>query len=378
MYLTANIIHRALRIARGETFVVTLCATIFPIYSPGALECAQGLHRAAFLGDDTHLGQLLAAGALPNQRDNRDWTPLHCAVVGGHTPAAGLLLGGGADPNARGQFDLGPLHWAALEGRSDMVALLLSRGARVDSIDLYGETPLHLAANARTVEALLEGGADLNAVDERGMTPLHTARNAECGRALLQRGADLRIRDHARRTPMQLLTIPVIEPRLSFMTSQPGARLRGETAVFDLSARNVSDSQLPELSLSASSPACTANSQPLSITLAPGQRTRFRFALTRTTSVGEGQHPFEVVVTSAGQTIGRFEIPVVTVRTETLEDRGIIRVAKTSLRPTPTRWSQLAFVAAPLLVVGLWLLHRHRARRAAAMTQAPTTLDRSG
>jgi hypothetical protein len=372
MYLNSNVIHRAARVGA----VATLCATIFPINAAGALECAQGLHRVAFLGDDAQIDQLLAANASPNQRDDRDWTALHCAVVGGRASTVGLLLGRGADPRARGQFDLEPLHWAAIKGRADMVALLLSRGARVDARDLYGETPLHVAANAKTVEALLAGGADLHAVDERGMTPLHTARNEECGRALLLRGSDLRIRDHERRTPMQLLTIPVLEPRLSFMTNQPGARLRGQTAIFELTARNVSDEPVPELSLSASSPACTTSALPASIGLAPGQRTRFRFTLTRTASV-EGQHPFEVVVTSAGQAIGRFEIPVITVRAETLEDRGIIRVGTARLRAAPTRWSHLAFVAAPLLLVGLWLWRKHRSR-GAVTTRAPPATTKSG
>jgi hypothetical protein len=55
-----------------------------------------------------------------------------------------------------------------------------------------------------------------------------------------------------------------------------------------------------------------------------------------------------------------FDLRINTERREIPEDSGMIRLAKGSLRPAPSRLHYLAYVAVPLLVFGAWLLVRRR------------------
>jgi ankyrin repeat protein len=124
------------------------------------------LFEAAALGDVERLGELLDAGADPNEFAPDGFTPLTLAAFFKRPDAARLLLERGADVGLRArheQIQVLPLHSAAANGGSVEIARLL-----------------------------LDAGADVNAEQPGGFTALDAARqdgNEELERLLLERGA---------------------------------------------------------------------------------------------------------------------------------------------------------------------------------------------
>lgn len=142
-----------------------------------------------------------------NAKDNDFLTPLHCAVLSGHTSVVAKLLQWGADPSAVSKLSDSPLCLAAALGHGEIVDLLggdhprdavstpLHQAARygrvemigkpqvrrfLDTIDGCGETALHVAvrgADPRMVFALIDHGADVGPLNEDGHTPLRVAMN---------------------------------------------------------------------------------------------------------------------------------------------------------------------------------------------------------
>lgn len=76
------------------------------------------LHCAAFKGDLEVVEPLLAKGAPPDTRDNRNkWTAVHYAASHGHARLVAPLIKAGADPNAvSGPDQNQPLHIAVAGG----------------------------------------------------------------------------------------------------------------------------------------------------------------------------------------------------------------------------------------------------------------------
>jgi ankyrin repeat protein len=93
-----------------------------------------------FAGDAGALRDRLSAGASPNSRDARGWTPLMFAAMSGKTEIVELLLSAGADVNARAADGSSALLEAALWRHDDVVELLLKSGADPDSPDDQGWT----------------------------------------------------------------------------------------------------------------------------------------------------------------------------------------------------------------------------------------------
>lgn len=299
-----------------------------------------------------------------NERDALHWTALHHAAIAGAVEIAGLLLDRGADPNARDDFEHSPLHWAALKGRAEMCGLLARRGARTDARDVYGMEPLHLAADDRTVAALVTGGADVNALDKRGATPLHVARQGIVARALLDRGADVRIRDPLGRTAMQVAAVDSLLKQGLAVRGPMLARLRGLISQTVVTIMNVSERPLPQVTVTAHSPAASVDVSPPQIDpLQPGELMDFVLTMTRTPGVPDGEHILFVAIAAGPQKFGELDFRVHTARGEIPEDRGAIRLAKGSLRPAPTRAHYLVYVAPPLLLAAAVLLLRSRRRR---------------
>jgi hypothetical protein len=323
--------------------------------------------RTAAEGDDVGaLRTLLDGGAALEARDERDWTALHHAVIAGRAEAAGLLLERGADPNARGQFDLTPLHWAALKGRADLVKLLVRRGARLDARDLWGCAPMHLAGDAKVVAALADLGADVNPIDGRGMTPLHLARSEDVANALLERKGDVRVRSREGRTALEIQVADSLQEKGLLVITRRADRLRGDSGRMEILVRRLDHRPLPGLEWSFASKACTAVPGSPKFDLAPGEMVVVPVALTRAAGVGDGDQRLDATVKAGGVEIGRLELVVDTTREETPEDRGLIRLGTGSVRSAPGPWANVAFVAAPLLLVVLWLAgsRLRRARRA--------------
>jgi ankyrin repeat protein len=65
-------------------------------------------------------------------------TALHSATSGAHTEVAALLLDAGADPDARQSRGWTPLHAAAARGKASLARILLQHGADVDAVTTTG------------------------------------------------------------------------------------------------------------------------------------------------------------------------------------------------------------------------------------------------
>jgi ankyrin repeat protein len=127
------------------------------------------------------------------------WTPVHLAAWFGFEDVARLMLdyGGSANARPRNTLQYTPLHCAVMGGQPGMIALLTAHGAAPDSPDWEGNTSLHLAAQENSVEcaaSLIANGASLDARRKDTATPLRAAMlagSASAAQLLRQHGACL-------------------------------------------------------------------------------------------------------------------------------------------------------------------------------------------
>ena len=352
LLLAVTIAHEGTLAAQGDSGVSDIRAP------------ASALHLAAQTGNLADAKQCLSAGGQVEARDELLRTPLHDAAAGGYIDIAALLLNRGADPNARADVDMTPLHLAAMLGRAEMTGLLARRGARTDARNASGMTPLHLAADDKVVNALVAAGADISARTPAGLTPLHTARQGSVARALLDQGADMRMRNANGRTAMELAAIESLEPAGLSIHSVMLGRLRGLVGEMPLTLTNITSQPITHLVVSARSPACEIEPEPAAVPrLLPGQNAEIALSLTRIPSVSEGEHPVYLSLTANGKKLGEIDLRVDTRTTVTLEDRGMIRLAKGQMRHASSRWFYLVYASVPLLVVAAWLFFRKRSPR---------------
>jgi len=347
--LAVTIAHEGTLAAQGD-------AGVSDTHAP-----ASALHLAARARNLADLKRHLSAGDQVDARDELGRTPLHIAAGGGYIDLAALLLDRGADPNARADVDMTPLHLAAMLGHAEMTGLLARRGARTDARNASGMTPLHLAADDKVVNALVAAGADISARTPAGLTPLHTARQGSVARALLDKGADMRMRNANGRTAMELAAIESLEPAGLSIHSVMLGRLRGLVGEMPLTLTNITSQPITNLVVTARSPACDVEPEPAGIPrLFPGENAEIALSLTRMPSVSEGEHPVFLSLTADGKKLGDIDLRIDTRTSVTLEDRGMIRLAKGQMRHASSRWFYLVYTSVPLLVVAAWLYFRKR------------------
>jgi len=319
------------------------------------------LHLAAQSGNLSGARRLIEAGEQVDARDSRSMTPLHYAAIRGHVEVATLLLDRGADPNARAEGAMTPLHFAGMLGSPEMIGLLTRRGSRTDLRNEAGLAPLHLAADDRAVHALANSGAAVNARSGTGFTPLHTARQSSVARALLDHGADMRLRTPQGRTAMELAAVESLESGGLSVHSIMLGRLRGLVGEMPLTLTNISAQSIENLTIEARSPACDIEVEPATIPrIQAGQNADVHLSLTRAPSVREGEHPIFITISSAGGKLGQIDLRIDTHTGPTLEDRGMIRLAKGQMRPANSPWFYLVYASVPLLVLAAWLIFRRR------------------
>jgi len=156
------------------------------------------LAKAAFLGQQRVVEELLARGANPNARTKDDFWPLTCAAQKGHVDIVKVLVRAGADVRAATNVGNTALIAACINGHSDAARFLIDAGSDVNARDVDGNVVLQAAAqncDSQTLEQLLEHGADLHAGDRVGDTIVGNAvmaGRAENVRLLLARGAQLK------------------------------------------------------------------------------------------------------------------------------------------------------------------------------------------
>jgi hypothetical protein len=138
-------------------------------------------------------------------------------------------------------------------------------------------------------------------------------------------------------------------------------RLRGLVGEMPMTLTNITSQPIQDLVLTARSPACEVEAEPARVPrLLPGENAEIALSFTRSPSVAEGEHPIFVSIAAAGKKLGDIDLRVDTRMGVTLEDRGMIRLAKGQLRHASSRWFYLVYAAVPLLVVGAWLFFRRR------------------
>jgi len=164
----------------------------------------QPLHHAALVGDLAQVQALVAAGADVNAKNERGFTPVLCACVGGRCDIIRFLVNqAGADIHAANTRGVTPLLAAARWGHTDAVDLLFLCGADADAAraDAQGTTPLHEAAaggHLAMAVKLCGLGAPVNCVTAQGVTPLNLAAErgyVELAQYLLTEGADVDLAD---------------------------------------------------------------------------------------------------------------------------------------------------------------------------------------
>ncbi|WP_339048791.1 ankyrin repeat domain-containing protein [Candidatus Mesenet endosymbiont of Phosphuga atrata] len=194
-------------------------------------------------GDIEKVRSSLKEGADVNYKSYYDETPLHSAVIYGHTEIAKLLLDKEANIEASyysktplhyaaeyGRTEIAqwllderadaeakinnhqvptPLHEAAMNGHTGVAELLLKHGVNVDVENCYGETPLHKAVNnghTKIVRLLLKYGASIKIRDFLGEIPLHGAAYRgyiEIVWLLLENGVNVNAKDNKGKTPLR-------------------------------------------------------------------------------------------------------------------------------------------------------------------------------
>ena len=152
------------------------------------------IHYAACCEGPGPLKVLIAAGAIPNEKDSTGLTPLMYAAYYGRAKNVKVLIEEGkVDPLDKTKDGMMAIHWAAQKGYLDVLKVLVEKGVK---LSLKGGkakmTPLHFAAAYNhwdCMEYLIENKGKVLAKDKFRRTPLSVAcrnGNLEIASYLLQ------------------------------------------------------------------------------------------------------------------------------------------------------------------------------------------------
>ena len=115
------------------------------------------LMQAAYLGEDTVIRALLAAGVQVDTRNADGNNALWLACVGNHLDIIDLLVAAGIDIDNRNESGATALMYAASSGRDGVVARLLALGADT-AAETDGFTALDMAATIECLALLRHAG----------------------------------------------------------------------------------------------------------------------------------------------------------------------------------------------------------------------------
>ena len=199
---------RSLRFARGAVALAGMMFCFLATWATAAMTDADprkifpdpktaDLAAAVADGDVVRVRTLIAAGANPNGRGDRDVNLLEWAMLRQSPRGLEALLDNGADASQPAVGGATALHMAAMANDPRYLRILLEHGADANAPHgVTGEPPLAAALmnpDNTAFDLLLQHHADPNRTDRLGNTPLHVAAKVhkpDCVLRLLEVGAD--------------------------------------------------------------------------------------------------------------------------------------------------------------------------------------------
>ena len=170
---------------------------------------SQDINQLMKTGDSVKIKALLEKNPeLVNEKDNREWTPLHYASFHGHNEVVELLINRGAEIESVDNIGCTALHRAALRGHMKIAKLLVETGADINKKKALGEFSLFYAVGSnrkKLTENLISQGADVNIKEGDGQAPLHLAAalgHREIAERLITNGADKNVKRRYDITPL--------------------------------------------------------------------------------------------------------------------------------------------------------------------------------
>ena len=136
-------------------------------------------------------------------------TAVHCAINSNSPTILTLLLRAGLSPDSPNDYHRTPLHLAVLAGHTNLVKTLLDHHAKCDEKDRFLETPLQIAHHYRYLECaviLIEAGAmptSPNMIQRLFFASVELGRLAAVAR-LIELGADLSVKNVLGQTALQM------------------------------------------------------------------------------------------------------------------------------------------------------------------------------
>ena len=110
-----------------------------------------------------------------NNKDNY-YCPLSICSILGNEDVAKLLIKYGADVNNKDSKNWTPLHLAAFNKNKNIIEILVNTGlANINTKSNYGETPILIATRKQDIECvkfLMDNNADVNIYSNEGYNPL--------------------------------------------------------------------------------------------------------------------------------------------------------------------------------------------------------------
>ncbi|KAL4878169.1 ankyrin repeat-containing domain protein [Aspergillus karnatakaensis] len=239
------------------------------------------LHCATIKNMADAVQELLSAGAAPNPRDSRQYTPLLCLCatylseekeIASALSIANALIEAGADIHAIEKDGMTALHLALQVNPkcAALVEILVANGANIYERDNTGQTAIHHAVGGVSFDKdallfLFKHGVSPDTKDNKGIPPIHTVlseyhteRPSHWGSAdesettppialLLRHGADPNIKDNHGRTALHIEDTSL---RAWKYLIQAGARIderdnKGKTPLLHILS-NLENSQKPD------------------------------------------------------------------------------------------------------------------------------------
>jgi ankyrin repeat protein len=118
-----------------------------PPPKPRNLNPPGSLLDAVIKGSYSWVDQFITEGQDINQKDKNGDSPLHLAIVYGHTDIVRLLIHKGADVSMKGHRGDTPVMVAIDYGQSRALEMLLKKGADMDQNNHYNHHPFTHALN---------------------------------------------------------------------------------------------------------------------------------------------------------------------------------------------------------------------------------------